>query len=508
MRKILIADDERIERQGIRSLLERKDYNLEILEAGNGKEALEIARSQKPDILLSDIKMPFMTGLELIEKVRQFDSEMAIIIFSGYSDFEYARLAIKYGVLGYVLKPVNPSEFYNVIDKTLIAIDEKKQTEVLMQRNQDFLEQFYLQKYLNTGRLDIKAEAMATLDVFWWEQIRQMILIETATDFFEEHAEDFETELAAELKLPFHYLNLSATSSLLFFDDKVKVDYAVLGQHIHGFIKDHMNAECYVAVSSTITSDFNMADAYQEVEILMENRFYRSDMWVYMPDINWEGKDNYDVVVDLLEKMENDVRLRDLTHLWEHFRKFAAQKQQGGKFSHIFMKFSCSNIVKEMYKDMNFSSDKCADAIEKLYQCTTVQEIIDILEQNIQLYEDTMFSNQSGARSDVEKVKSYVYEHYADELSVEILGKGVYLSPGYMSYIFKKETGEGLTHFIREFRLEKAKELLCTTNKKIVQICKETGFTNASYFCKSFREYYGCSPEKFRKTAGNGEDIG
>lgn len=79
MRKILIADDERIERQGIRSLLERKDYNLEILEASNGKEALEIARSQKPDILLSDIKMPFMTGLELMEKVRQFDSEMAII---------------------------------------------------------------------------------------------------------------------------------------------------------------------------------------------------------------------------------------------------------------------------------------------------------------------------------------------------------------------------------------------------------------------------------------------
>ena len=154
------------------------------------------------------------------------------------------------------------------------------------------MEQFYLQKYLNTGRQDIKAEAMATLDVSWWEQVRQMILIETATDFFDELAEDFETELAAEQKLPFHYQNLSATSSHLYYDDKVKVDYSVLGQHIHGFMKDTMNAECYVAVSSTITSDFNMADAYQEVEILMENRFYRSDMWVYMPDINWEGKEN------------------------------------------------------------------------------------------------------------------------------------------------------------------------------------------------------------------------
>lgn len=76
-----------------------------------------------------------------------------------------------------------------------------------------------------------------------------------------------------------------------------------------------------------------------------------------------------------------------------------------------------------------------------------------------------------------------------------------------MSYIFKKETGEGLTHFIRAYRLEKAKELLRGTNKKIVQICKETGFTNASYFCKSFREYYGCSPERFRKGVNANEDF-
>jgi len=507
LRKILIADDERIERKGIRSLLERKDYNLEILEAGNGKEALEIARRQKPDILLSDIKMSFMTGLELMEKVRQFDPDMAIIIFSGYSDFEYARQAIQNGVMGYVLKPVNPVEFYDVIDKTIVALDERQQTEVLMQKNQDFMEQYFLQKFLNTGRQEIMDEAMETLDVSWWEEIRQMVLMETATDFFEDYTKDFEADLSEELKIPFHYLNLSATSSLLLFDGKVNVDYSVLGQHIHGFMKDNMNTECYVAVSSILTSGIHMAEGYQELELLMENRFYKSDEWVYMPDTNWEGKDNYDMVVDLLEKMENDVRLRDISHLREHFRKFAGQKQQGGKFSHIFVKFSCSNIVKEMYKDMNFSSDKCADAIEKLYQCGTVQEIIDILEQNIQLYEDTMFSGQSSARSDVEKVKSYIYEHYADELSVEILGKGVYLSPGYMSYIFKKETGEGLTHFIREFRLEKAKELLRATNKKIVQICKETGFTNASYFCKSFREYYGCSPEKFRKTAGSGEEI-
>lgn len=84
---------------------------------------------------------------------------------------------------------------------------------------------------------------------------------------------------------------------------------------------------------------------------------------------------------------------------------------------------------------------------------------------------------------------------------------GVFLSPGYMSYIFKKETGEGLNYFIRSYRLEKAKELLEQTNKKIVQICKEVGFSNSSYFCKSFREYYGVTPEKFRKGESGNEEA-
>ena len=175
MYRILIVDDERIEREGIKYLIGREKGDYEICEASNGKQALDVLHSKKVDLLMTDIRMPHMDGLELSRKAREEYSDLQIVIFSGYSDFEYARLAIKYGVLGYVLKPVNPSEFYNVIDKTLIAIDEKKQTEVLMQKNQDFMEQFYLQKYLNTGRQDIKAEAMATLDVSWWEQVRQMI---------------------------------------------------------------------------------------------------------------------------------------------------------------------------------------------------------------------------------------------------------------------------------------------------------------------------------------------
>lgn len=506
MRKILIADDERIERNGIKSLLRREGFEMKIFEACNGREALELVREHKPDILLSDIKMPFMTGIELSEKVKEISENTVMIIFSGYSDFEFAREAMKNGVMDYVLKPIDPAEFKKSLHNALERLDEQNRNKAMHQKNQDFLGEYFLQKYIHTGRKEVMADASGVIDIAWWQSVRRMILMETAKDFFEGCKEDFQSLLSAELKFPFYYLNLDPGRSLLLFDETVKVDFRVLAQHIHEYMLNAFRAKCYVAVSSPLTCGTQMPEGFGELELLMENRFYRQDLWVFLPDMNMEGKDNYEIVVQLLDKMEEDIRLRDITHLWEHFRKFAGHWENVGQLSHIYVKFSCSNIIKELYKGMRFSLEKCNSTIEKLYQCSTIQEILDILEENIRVYEENVFANQSSARSDVEKVKSYIYEHYAEELSVEILGGGVFLSPGYMSYIFKKETGEGLSHFIRVYRLEKAKELLQNTNMKIVQICKEVGFTNSSYFCKSFREYYGCSPERFRKGAGTNEE--
>lgn len=506
LRTILIADDEKIERNGVRRLLQKENLEMEIMEAVNGKEALQMVQERKPDILFSDIKMPFINGLELSEKVKEISPETVIIIVSGYSDFEYARAAMKNGVLDYVLKPIDPAELKRALHKALERIEEREHSTAVYQKNQDFLGEYFLQKFIHTGRQEVMVEAAEVVDITWWQSIRRMILLETTTDFFEECKDDFQSMMEEELKVPFYYLNLEARRSLLLFDDRVKVDFGVMAQHIHEYMQQKFRAKTYVAVTSPMERGVQMPEAFQEAELLVENRFYRQDLWVFLPDMSWEGKDNYEIVVQLFDKMQEDIRLRDITHLWEHFRKFEEHRQNVGQFSHIYVKFACSNLINELYKGMHFPAERCNSIIEELYMCNSMQDIFHIIEENIKIYEETVFANQGNARSDVEKVKSYIYAHYADELSVEILGNGVFLSPGYMSYIFKKETGEGLSHFIRAYRLEKAKDLLQNTNKKIVQICKEVGFTNSSYFCKSFREYYGCSPERFRKGESGNEE--
>lgn len=129
MTTILIADDEKLERNGIKLLLKREGAECEILEAENGKVALGILMDRKVDILFSDIKMPYMNGLELTEKARELYPDLEIIIFSGYNDFTYARDALRYGVVDYVLKPVNPEEFHKTFERVQGKIQSRIEDE-------------------------------------------------------------------------------------------------------------------------------------------------------------------------------------------------------------------------------------------------------------------------------------------------------------------------------------------------------------------------------------------
>lgn len=501
MRKILIVDDENIERKGLRCLVETIGGEFEIREAKNGREALAEAKKMQPDIVLTDIKMPFMDGVELAEKISDIRPDTVTILVSGYSDFEYARRGLQCGVRDYILKPVDPEVFTEVFLKAVDEVEQKKETGMQMQKNHEFLEEYFLLQFLYKGAKEIQREAAGLLDVSWWEKVRRVVILETLDSFFDEYDEEFRAKLAEELKLPFFYLNIDINRSVLLFTDNVKVDYPVLGNHIHSFARQTFRQDVYVAISEQLESGMDMPEAYRRVEGLMENRFYRREEWVFTDE--GSNDDFSEKFTKLFDAMEEDIRLRDIAHLWEHFHALTGSRQMGGLHSQIFTKFSGSKIVDLLYKDMRGSAEECNKIIEKIYISRVIQEIYDILENTLHLYEETVFNTGKSGRSDVETVKSYVYEHYAEPLSAEILSSAVYLSTGYMSYIFKKETGEGLNRFIKIYRLEKARELLETTNKKIVQICQETGFSNASYFCKSFREYYGMSPEKFRK----GEDA-
>jgi len=209
----------------------------------------------------------------------------------------------------------------------------------------------------------------------------------------------------------------------------------------------------------------------------------------------------------LLQKISEDVSRKDMPQLWNHFRCLSRKYQENGQFSAMYIKFVFSNVIQELFSENRFGGEhKLEKEIERLYNCSNISQILEVTEENIRAYEAFLNRSMRESRDEVATVKNYIYENYREDLNLETLAEKVYLSSGYLSFIFKKETGMNLNRFIRVVRMEKAKEFLCTTNMKVAQVSEEVGFANVSYFCRSFREYYGSSPESYRKGMGDDEE--
>lgn len=138
MTNVLIVDDEKIEREGLKYLLSREEGERTVFEAANGKQALQVLRSEDIQLLLTDIKMPHMTGLELSKKAKEENPNLQIIIFSGFSDFTFAQEAIRYGVTEYILKPVNPDDFHKVLERAESEISKRRKKAARSKRKTSF----------------------------------------------------------------------------------------------------------------------------------------------------------------------------------------------------------------------------------------------------------------------------------------------------------------------------------------------------------------------------------
>lgn len=500
MIRIMIVDDEKLERNGIRFLLKDRTEEIDILEAKNGKEALELLHEEHVDILFTDIKMPFMNGIELVEKARALKPDIEMVIFSGYGEFEYARAAMKYGVDNYVLKPVDPVEFHHTFDKLIGKISNREQMKKDTQETQNYLEKFFLSKYLYQGHEEYLEKVSVNLD-----NIRGMLLLESDDNFMEEFEDTCEEALKGELRQDLYFINLSQNQELCFVVGKCSMH--VLAEHMLEWLEKQYHKSFYIAVSRHVHKHEEVPEIFRELDTLMENKFYRKDTRIFLPEKSIQEVTGEQFLTDILNRMITDIQLDDMIHLWEHFTTLREGAESLRQYSQVYTKFLFSNLVKEILSHQNVTGHRLEESIQNVYEFQTMDEVLALVESLIVEFEKRISENKSGNRDEVERAKSYIYEHYNEEISVEILAELVYLSPGYFSYIFKKETGQNLSRFVRIYRIEKAKELLDTTNMKIVQVCKETGFSNVSYFCKNFREYYGCSPEQFRKGEPINEEV-
>ena len=240
----------------------------------------------------------------------------------------------------------------------------------------------------------------------------------------------------------------------------------------------------------------------------MEQRFWNPSEHVFTGTPQQPVADEVTEETDddqLLNRIKDALAARDEERFTQSLNTFFSKYRRQTNQSQIYVKFIFSNLIASLYPSLPEKEKKNGKSMDELISALYLQQdiskIIDMVQETARAVAGTFGETGRGLRRELVIVLDYIHEHYSQELSVELLASTVFLSPDYLSRIFKKAMGKSLYQYIRQFRMEKASALLLNTTKKVIDIGIETGYPNYSYFCQSFREYFGTSPDRYRQEA-------
>lgn len=348
VKKVLVVDDEFIERDGLRYLIESKGFPVDVLEAPNGREALDVLRSQPIDILVSDIRMPFMDGLELMQHARTLDPKLTILLYTAYSEFEYARKAIELGAFGYLLKPIDPDNFHDQFARALLRCSTSD---------------------------TVHEETLDCLD-----------------------------------------------------------------DQPHRLVEQTGQGICRALEAGDV----------EQAQIRLEK---------------------------LGRLLEGEAAL-----------------------SMLFLKCSCSKILQAIAEYCHVPLQDQVTAMQAAWHADNRHDIRLLLLRWVSML-DTR-AGQQGTADVIERVRAYIDANYTQQLSLDDLARDFYLTPNYLSALFHQKTGETISRYMTQRRMENAAFLLTHSEKTITEIAGEVGYVNIPYFSRLFRATYSTRPSQYRKENG------
>lgn len=513
MFQTLIVDDERIEREGMKKLIQRFQLPLGVSLAANGEEALEKLRTRQIDLLLTDVRMPFMDGLELSRRALAENPGLKVVLVSGFSEFEYARTAIQLGISDYLLKPIQVGEFLSTMKKVVAGLEASASQNEKRLLQEQYMREHTLMMLVNGMPLDsLRQRFQKEEDTLFLDSYRCAFMLEFENICFgkSDAGEKIADYLARNAALPFDFIYLGDSSAMILFRGAAgSGGFAAIAERLSGWILSAFDCAFCIAVSGTISCAEDLVRAFGQLDDLLESRFFSQSRILYVDKPADFGSLPSEREEEFLDRVQGLVASRLYAQARECLHQLRDAFPAHIQFSHIYVKSVFSKILAELLKELpDVSARQSYQMVTKIYKAGSISELADILLPLVETLEQREDASAGMGARVSEQVKQYIYAHYKEDLSLKSLAAAVFLSPQYLSGVFKKETGGGLANFIKDYRMKKAQELLRKTNKKIHTICAEVGYSNESYFCKSFRECFGVSPERYRQGADKAEDGG
>ncbi|MCR6514786.1 MAG: response regulator transcription factor [Clostridium sp.] len=502
MYKVMLVDDEKLITEGLKNLIDWEKLNLEVVAtANNGEEALRKLKEEKVHIVITDINMPVMTGLDLIKEVKGKDNKTNFIILSGYDEFSYAKKAIEYGVDSYILKPIDEEELEKTLIKLLARIEKsKKEKKDVLYKNTKLL-QFINGKINKEEILKIEDELNIPLRGKSYT-VSSIILNKKNEDGKYINIDEIIEEYSGKNYELLHKFD-GQTILINSWDLDVKNEDIL---KYFNFIKDKLiekiEGDVFIAVGD-VTKDIdllkNSLNSSNKLKkyILTEG----TNICLTSEDVTniKDYKTNFSKEIERLNKIIIEKDGSGAKMFLEGLIDDIALTPKNIYDLSIRVVMLIDKISDEFKVDKKYVKDSLSSNIVELCSESTRDSIKAFLVSEIEELISVMYSTTKRYSPVVSQIVSNIEERYSEELSLKTLAYQYNINSSYLGRIFTKEVGMSFSDYLNKVKNTKAKELILETNMKINDIAKAIGYTDTSYFYRKFKKYYGICPSTLRE---------
>ncbi|WP_110930058.1 response regulator transcription factor [Paenibacillus bouchesdurhonensis] len=503
MFKVFIVDDEPFIIEGLYDILDWAKLGMEIVgHAENGALALEAMKGTPADILITDISMPVMNGLELIRQVRAFHPELKVIVLSGYNEFDYLKEGMALGIENYLLKPINLEEFQGTLQTVVQKLNATRSELVFNEHSMRILKDNVMYRWLRNQispkEFRERADLLGTrLD----KPFVQVAVIRVEHSFAEVFDSITNQLIQASDVVPFR--DMDGDIVLVF-----NIDDAASGKEYAEWVSDNLRLllsshnKLYVSLGSVERIEEG-SQSYDNAKRAQEYFMVRQADRI----LRYE---------DLVSRQQ-ETRLKDGPIDWDEYEKEVMAKDTEALYVRIERDFTylqqLKGITPDMLQEMAMEwlirfkmllqkithteePELYKGGLSQIRRTSTVAGLIEMIKEAAAM---TVGLLDRDVKSPVvQQVLNYIHDSYNQDLSLKVLGSMYNIHPVYLGQLFHKEVDETFTEYINRYRIEKAKELLRTTNLKVQEIARNVGYWETGYFYKQFKKYVGISPTEFK----------
>lgn len=499
MIRMILADDEPVIMRGIRKLLDWRRMGIEIVgEYEDGRRALEALVRDKPDIALLDISMPQMSGVEILKECRAMENHVSVIFISGFQDFEYAKDALKYGAVEYLLKPVIRDELLRAVEKAVSQIRGDEEAERIR------TEETAAAGGVNYGLL------MENQDTGY---------VPVYADILYHRGEDEPMKRLIHFSL-FSLLEeyLSETGKGIVFRKNDKIAMILKGKErdeirreVEAVWEKSLNATGHTAFFVIGDAVFSMSGIPSMFERCLQRGgylFFADKMPVPVIDLHekvFAARGDADRLGDLRQKLfdaavgQSEEQMKEIGR---QYGRVVLSLSEGKREDACF--YFCTAVRFMEEKCNAFDLPGCRPQIKELLErgraCENYGEMEELFEREFERYLDAVRTAAvNGDRRDIIKAKEYIDRHYMENLSLNVLAQEVHMNPYYFSSFFKKNTGENFKDYVNRIRIEASLSMLLSTDMKTYEIAEKVGFGDIRMFNAAFQKIYQETPGSYRK---------